>query len=80
MRLRRSSSTPSETRPDTSRRATESTTRTSAASTTSPAYSFRSSWSSRVTASIPRPVSQGIATVAPIASAASTSDHTVPVR
>ena len=80
MRLRRSSSTPSETRPDTSRRTTDSTTRPSAASTTRPAYSFRSSRSPRVTASMPRPVSHGMATVAAIANAASTSDQAVPAR
>ena len=70
----------SETRPATSRRATESTTRSSAATTMAPATSFSSPRSSLLTASIPRPVSQGSATVATIARPARTIDQIAPAR
>ena len=73
-RLRRSNSTPSETRPATSRRATESASRTSAGEhDEQPRSARRSSRRRASTRRSPRPVSHGIATVAPIASAASTS-------
>ena len=78
--LRRSYSTPSETRPAMRRRATVSVSRRRpAAATAMP--TITSPWRSPcLTWSIARPVSQGMATVPPIAAAASESDQKTPRR
>ena len=80
MRLRRSSSTPSDTRPATSRRATVSPRRrTPAARIASPSV-VRPALSPSWIWSMARPVSHGMATVMTIATAASSPDQTTPLR
>src|SRR3981081_2169146 len=78
----RSYSTPSDTRPATSRRATVKLRRSSAAPPIAIAMAIsalRSWWPGR-TALIAWPVRYGIATVKPIAAAARTKETTTPVR
>src|SRR4051794_13970641 len=71
---------PSDTRPAIQRRPTVRTRRSPPATAIRTAYIFRSPWSEARMASTARPVSSGIATVAIIASAESTNDHTTSRR
>src|SRR3954447_17102972 len=75
-----STSTPSDTRPATSRRPTDSTSRASAATTIVPATRRTPARSPCCTWSIARPVSQGRAAVATMATLARTRDQTMPAR
>ena len=80
MRLRRSNSTASDTRPATRRRATVRTSRNRPAARMARATSFRPERSPSWIWVIARPVSQGMATVPATDSAASPSDQKTPVR
>ncbi len=79
MRLRRSYSTPSDTRPATSRRNALSTKRSAAAARMAPTSGQRFAWPSRMSSTV-RPTRYGIATVMPIARPASTNDQMTPER
>src|SRR4051794_9648205 len=71
---------PSDTRPAITRRVAESARRTAATTTIAPARNRRSPVSPASIWSTARPVSHGIATVATMASAASTIETTAPAR
>src|SRR5215210_3999791 len=75
MRLRRSSSTPSETLPATSRRATLNASRSTPSPTTARASGQRSSPPPRISSTV-RPTMKGIATPVPIAAPARAKDTT----
>ena len=80
MRVRRSSSTPSETRPAMRRRATVSAIRRTPAPSTANASVFRPGWSPSRIWSIARPVSHGIAAVIVRATTARRPDQMRPQR
>ena len=73
MRLRRSYSTPSETRPATSRRETLNASRSTPAAATAIASGQRSVPPPRISSTV-RPTRNGIRTPVPIAAAASTNE------
>ena len=79
MRLRRSNSTPSDTRPATSLRTTENTSRSSPAATSAMASVVSESPPSSMSSTV-RPIRKGISTPMPIAAAARTNEITTPRR